>query len=474
MQRKAIITMFAVLCMAGNILGQEKSNKLLPDEVGGNFIATRQDQTTRNAPGPGAGPGFSMFAKYNFGQNMFFTVGAGYVSSTDKILGYDQAKVSLFPMAELKFGYNILTGKFSPYLNAGIMGFKSVYTTNVAGVTSTNDMGYDPAFTGGLGMSYRLNKNLSLNAGGDIAYAFMSTTSGNVGKPIFWMAKAGVSYSLGKSAKKAKGEEIEYPVDNNELAIDDLFRMNTEDNTSGKDKETVKSSNQAEEDALALLFGESEKSGSEVKTESPTNTVSDVYSSNSSGTSKYAKPKNANELIARIEQLQAEIDRNRREVDKLRSKVMENERTLAQVSSRVAGEYAGVEQSSYSRVSDNSFKANYKQALQYFYNRNYKETMRIMRRLLSSNPDHRLASNCQYWIGESLNAMGDYRGAVQAFNSVLSYRKSYKFDDALLMAGLCSLKLGDVNTARERFQKLVSKYPDSEYAPKAMRYLGRL
>ncbi|MCD6117654.1 tetratricopeptide repeat protein [bacterium] len=472
MQRKVSITIFAViLSMAANIFAQEKTSKLLPDEVGGSFIATRQDQTTRNAPGPGAGPGFSLYAKYNLNPRMFFTVGAGYVSATDNIMRFDKEKVSLFPMAELRFGYNIMSGKFSPYVNAGIMGFKSVYTDKLA--NTTTNMRYDPAFTGGLGMSYKLNKQLSLNAGGDIAYAFMSTTSGNVGKPIFWMAKAGVSYALGKSTKKAKGEEIEYPVDNNELAIDDLFKMNSDDNTSGKKKSTVKSGNKSEDDALALLFGESEQSGSDVNAGTSTTKSADNYNS-SAETSNYSRPRNANELIARVEQLQAEIDRNRREVDNLKSKVSENERTLAQVSGKVAGQYAGIEQSSAGRVSDNSFKSNYKQALQYFYNRNYKETIRMMRSLLSSNPDNRLASNCQYWIGESLNAMGDYRSAVQAFNSVLSYRKSYKFDDALLMAGLCSLKLGDKSTARERFQKLVSKYPDSEYAPKAMRYLGRL
>ena len=93
---------------------------------------------------------------------------------------------------------------------------------------------------------------------------------------------------------------------------------------------------------------------------------------------------------------------------------------------------------------------------------------------MTSNPDHRLASNCQYWIGESYNAMKQYQEALNAFNSVMSYRTSYKFDDALIMSGICHLRLGDRTTARENFQQLVSRFPDSEYAPKAMRYLGRL
>ena len=475
MQRKRLILFTAMMLFAVNIIAQEKTNKLLPDEIGGNFSLTRQDQTTRKSPGPGAGPGLTLLAKYNLSPKMFFTIGAGYVSATDKILGTDVNKVSLFPMGELRFGfYPVTLGNLSPYINAGIMGFKSVYNSTAGGTTTKIDMGYDPAFTGGLGLSYNINNKLSINAGGDIAYAFMSTTGAGQSKPIFWSAKAGLSYALGKSGKKASGEEMEYPVDNNDLAIDDLFKMNTEDQSSSDNSNQSKTeTNKDEADALALLFGETSNTE---KSSFDSNTSDNVTTGTTSKAekSKYSRPTNANELIARVEQLQAEIERNRQEVEELKNKVTENERLLAQVSGKVAGQYAGIEQGYSNRVSDNNFKATYKQALQYFYKRNYKETIRIMRNLLVSNPDHRLASNCQYWIGESLNAMGDYKSAMNAFNNVLTYRKSYKLDDALLMAGLCSLKLGDVNSAREKFQTLVSKYPDSEYAPKAMRFLGRL
>ena len=63
---------------------------------------------------------------------------------------------------------------------------------------------------------------------------------------------------------------------------------------------------------------------------------------------------------------------------------------------------------------------------------------------------------------------------MNAFQAVMNYRRSYKFDDALLMSGLCYMRLGDPIMARENFQQLVSRYPESEYAPKAMRYLGQL
>ena len=80
----------------------------------------------------------------------------------------------------------------------------------------------------------------------------------------------------------------------------------------------------------------------------------------------------------------------------------------------------------------------------------------------------------QYWIGECYNALGDYAKAIVAFNRVMEYRSSYKFDDALIMTGVVSMKMGDNENAKQKFQELVNRYPDSEYAPKAMRYLGRL
>jgi tol-pal system protein YbgF len=106
--------------------------------------------------------------------------------------------------------------------------------------------------------------------------------------------------------------------------------------------------------------------------------------------------------------------------------------------------------------------------------KSYGEAIDALQSLASSNPTHMLASNCHYWMGECYNAMGNYRKAIDEFQSVMAYRQSYKFADALIMSGLCYLKMGENATARSKFQELIDKYPDSEYAPKAMRYLGRL
>ncbi len=120
------------------------------------------------------------------------------------------------------------------------------------------------------------------------------------------------------------------------------------------------------------------------------------------------------------------------------------------------------------------FSASYEDALRSYYAREYDEAIEKFTVLLQENPTHRLASNCQYWIGEAYFGLGDYVAAREAFDKVLAFDFSYKKDDATLMIGRCYMKLGDNERARSSMEALLRDYPDSEYAPKAQSYLRRL
>ncbi|MDZ7337093.1 MAG: tetratricopeptide repeat protein [candidate division KSB1 bacterium] len=121
-----------------------------------------------------------------------------------------------------------------------------------------------------------------------------------------------------------------------------------------------------------------------------------------------------------------------------------------------------------------AFSASYEDALRSYYSRDYNGAIQKFTALLQEYPDHRLASNCQYWIGESYFGLGDYSAARDAFEKVFSYASSYKKDDATLMIGRCYMKLGDNERARSSMEALLRDYPDSEYVPKAESYLRRL
>ncbi|MGQ9853510.1 MAG: tetratricopeptide repeat protein [Candidatus Oleimicrobiaceae bacterium] len=170
-----------------------------------------------------------------------------------------------------------------------------------------------------------------------------------------------------------------------------------------------------------------------------------------------------NRLIADKER---EIEALRAELDFRVDRIAELEEELRK--KRVAAP-AGV---GFERAGE--FSTTYEEGLRAFYARDYTGAIQTFSGLLQAYPEHRLASNCQYWIGESYFGLGNYVAARDAFDKVFSYDFSYKKDDAALMMGRCYMKLGDNERARSSLEALLRDYPDSEYAPKAEAYLRRL
>jgi tol-pal system protein YbgF len=88
--------------------------------------------------------------------------------------------------------------------------------------------------------------------------------------------------------------------------------------------------------------------------------------------------------------------------------------------------------------------------------------------LVTRHPNHPLAGNARYWIGEAYFAQRDYRQALMEFEKILSQAGgSPKMPDALLKAGLCLEQLRDARRAQLTWQRLVREYPSSEAATRA-------
>ena len=438
-----------------------------PDAVGGGFVASHFDRSHVLASGESTsfGPGFEAFVKYQLGHpGLYITAGTGFYRLTDDMFTSNNAWRNLFPTVELKAEYQLLPQqRFSPFLFAGLQAYyhQTEFTDNTG--TTTTYSGFDGGVLGGGGFQYQINNKMSLFASGDYRYIFTDTDEP---KAKYWMAKAGISYAL--NSKPKERETLEYPMDDSDLALAALFKdvPNDEPTQTRDDKPT-------EEDALALLFQEDEAStsvsGSRENAWAGTTTTQPTTES-----AAEMPTTETGRLLAKINELRNEMEMKDREITDLKNKVDANERAIVQFSRGVAGQVAGYSDDALAELDMQNFKASYQTALKKHYNKDYAGAIRMFKALLSAQPDHRLASNCQYWIGESYNAMGQYADAIQAFNQVLNYRSSYKLDDALIMAGIVYLKLGNEASAREQFQRLVSNYPDSEYAPKAMRYLGRM
>lgn len=120
------------------------------------------------------------------------------------------------------------------------------------------------------------------------------------------------------------------------------------------------------------------------------------------------------------------------------------------------------------------FEMSYQHALSLYNNRDYRAAIQEFERLLSTSSTNSLSDNCQYWIGECYYGLANFNEAIIEFNKVFNHTNSNKYDDAQLKLGLCYLRLGDRAKARAEFERLLTNYPDSEYANKADQYITGL
>lgn len=122
-------------------------------------------------------------------------------------------------------------------------------------------------------------------------------------------------------------------------------------------------------------------------------------------------------------------------------------------------------------VTRGSFAQGYESALNSFYMQEYDEAIEKFSRLIAEYPSHTLTSNCYYWLGEAQYGFGDYITALVSFNRVLTFQRSLKKDNALLMLGKTYLALQRPIDARAMFNRLLSEYPASDAVTKAQALL---
>jgi tol-pal system protein YbgF len=125
-------------------------------------------------------------------------------------------------------------------------------------------------------------------------------------------------------------------------------------------------------------------------------------------------------------------------------------------------------------TSDNPMEV-YQAAYRDYQRGNYDLALAGFRDFLAKHPDSDLASNAEYWIGESLYSQKKYSEAIEQFNRVVNkYPKSDKAPGALLKKGLAYLALNDRPRAIVQFQYVVHEYPNSRESALAKDRLKQL
>lgn len=83
-------------------------------------------------------------------------------------------------------------------------------------------------------------------------------------------------------------------------------------------------------------------------------------------------------------------------------------------------------------------------------------------------PQHALASNAQYWIGEAYYRQRDFARALAELAKVADvYPKSSQVPEALLKVGLCYRELQDQPRARDAWERVIKEFPETNAANQA-------
>ncbi|TAG05976.1 MAG: tol-pal system protein YbgF [Betaproteobacteria bacterium] len=115
----------------------------------------------------------------------------------------------------------------------------------------------------------------------------------------------------------------------------------------------------------------------------------------------------------------------------------------------------------------------YDQGLEHFRSGRFGEAVTQFQLFIRNFPRSNQVSSAQYWIGNSLYATRDFRGAIAAQRQLLSqYPDSNKAPDALLNIATSQAELGDLQGARATLQEVNARYPSSEAAAKARQRMG--
>jgi len=371
--------------------------------------------------------------------NLSFGVGYGFL--TDGFFDSKSHFETNLIAGDLKANINLLDpGRINPYLSVGLGVFNFQYRR----LNLLNDPDpkaefaptypkryFDGSLIVGGGMEVMLSPKLALNLLADYRHTTGDTWDGlsNYGqnKDGYLNTRAGFTYYLSKRPLGGMPEG------------EDLLAM--------RNSELGETNQSASEDSQNLAMFEAkidklDAAESELNME------------------QYVR------LKSRVDELNTLIDEKEKELEELRATLELKDQRISTLESSLQRTTTG--------ASSGDFSDLYEGALRNFYARSFQSAIDLFQDLKSRFPNHNLASNCQYWIGECYFGLSDYVHAAEAFQAVFNYTASYKKDDATLMLGRCYYNMNDVARSRSYFQGVINDYPDSEYLEKAKQWLGRI
>ena len=382
--------------------------------------------------------------KFLVSDRFNLSLGVGYGVVGDGFFDKSSFETTMV-YGDLKANINLMQpGKYNPYLSLGVGVLNYQYAATIDyskayikenGMEEVTENRYtDGMLIVGGGLEIMTSPQFAINMFTDYRHTTGDNLDGGAysgtSKDGYWNMRAGFTYYLGKRPYRREPSEDEL------LALQGIELGEADDATLAED-----------EDNLAMFEAKLDKLDAE-----ETEFTMEQYV----------------RLKSRVDELNDLIDKKEMEIEELRGTLELKDQRIADLQTELQRVPAAG-----AVTTSGEFTANYEKSLRLFYERDYSSAIGMLNSLKQQYPHHKLASNCQYWIGECYFAMGNYAEASNAFRSVFDYGFSYKKDDATLMLGRCYYQMNDVENAKSQWNSLLTNYPESEYVEKARQWLNR-
>ena len=179
-------------------------------------------------------------------------------------------------------------------------------------------------------------------------------------------------------------------------------------------------------------------------------------------------------VLVETKAVRQELDQLQKEVGQVASALRELRVAVEDVERKAATPLAAARTPSGGALETSPEKL-YASAMTTVRSEDHTQAVAELSELVDRFPQHPLASNSQYWIGEVYYRQRDFRQALVEFQKLVDgYPQSAQVPEALLKLGLCHRALKDTAAARESFERVVKAYPGTNAASQARTLLSQL
>ena len=153
---------------------------------------------------------------------------------------------------------------------------------------------------------------------------------------------------------------------------------------------------------------------------------------------------------------------NKKEINKLKSKLLDFENKLLDLESLIKKEQSEKIIEKLDVVSNEDIRFEYQKAFDLIKVGEYLAAEESLSIFIDLYSDTGFIDDAIYWLGESFYSQKKYNKALKEFQKITKeYPNSEKLVEAILKTGFTQFELGDVEKSIKTLNQLIKSYPDS-------------